>query len=150
MFLAKTKTHAAVRVCAACLRDSSTSNAFLVFRMIIKDRQCMTMMKSQFHKIADGVYRRRRVHEKGVEWLIAHSTVGARREMSGGDLAVWPTERTVLAGRLYRMTMIIRYSTQPRYPKTPRPTLYKEDFVMWLELMREESSKDPSGDTSWS
>ena len=60
----------------------------------------MTMMKSQFPKIVDGVFRRRRVHKKGVECLIAHSTVDARREMNGGDLAVWPTERTVLAGRL--------------------------------------------------
>ena len=51
-------------------------------------------------KIADDDSRRRRVHQKGVECLVAHSTVGARREMSGRDLAVRPTERTVLAGRV--------------------------------------------------
>ena len=43
-------------------------------------------MKSQSQKVADSDFRRRRVHEKGVECLIAHSTVGARREMSGGRL----------------------------------------------------------------
>ena len=45
-----------------------------------------------------------------MECLVTHSTIGARREMSGGDLAVWPTERTVLAGRPYRMTIIIPVS----------------------------------------
>lgn len=57
------------------------------------------------------------MHELGVECLVAHSTIGASREMSGGDLAVWPTERTVLAGRPYRMTIIIPVS--PVTPKTP-------------------------------
>ena len=71
------------------------------------------------------------MYEKGVECLIAHSTTGARREMSGADLAVRPTERTVLVGRLHRMTMIIMCSTQPRYLKKHLSTPY--DLVVGVE-----------------
>ena len=78
-------------------------------------------MKRQFQKVVDGDFGRRRVHELGVECLVAHSTIGAQEGnewwrlgslADGKDSIGWET-----------LQNDYNRSCQPRDPKNTRRTV---------------------------